>query len=100
MNIYFVDAGEVTFYGGEWEPPETTQVVGIVRAETRSKAQHLLWKGRLQGEGDLHEFDYKTRLVANEVGGPPGDISFEREAEGWWRLLAEREERRAKEGVR
>ena len=93
MNIYFVDAGEVTFYGGEWEPPETGRAVGMIRAETRSQAQYALWKSQLQKEGDLHEFDYKTRLVAKGVSGfAVEDISFKAEAEGWWRLLAEREE--------
>lgn len=91
MNIYFVDAGEVTFYGNEWEPPETGRVVGLVRAETRSQAQYLLWKSQLQREGDLEEFDYKTRLVAKDVAGEKGDVSYERESEGWWRLAAERE---------
>jgi hypothetical protein len=92
MNIYFVDAGDVAFYGGEWEPPETGRAVGMIRADSRSQAQYVFWRSQLQQEGSLHEFNYKTRLVAKDVSGfDSEDISFKAESEGWWRLLDERD---------
>lgn len=65
MNVYFVSAGEVTTFGpGEYDPPETSFLVELVAAPTRSAATYDMWRKYERDLGDLTECRWETKLIA------------------------------------
>jgi len=89
MNVYMVDAGVVEVcaedmgeLGAIYQPE---RVIDIVFAETRSQAQYLFWQAHLTREGDLHEFNYKTRLLKRDIDPAIEDIGL------FWAMVGKRE---------
>ena len=83
MNIYFISAGEVTDYGNsDIDPPETSFLVELVAAPTRSKATYQVWKMHERLLGDLREQRWQTKLVA-KTDRPAGIVGWD---DDLWKL--------------
>lgn len=68
VNVRIGDLGEL---GGVYADE---RVIDVVFAETRSGAQYAFWRRHLAHEGDLHEFNYRTRLLKRGAAEEDADI--------------------------
>ena len=80
MNVYFVNAGEVTTYDvidaeAGLAVPETGCLVELVAAPTRSAATYSMWKEYERDLGDLRDQRWETKLIAKGVDRERGILS-------------------------
>ncbi|KKN41474.1 hypothetical protein LCGC14_0722880 [marine sediment metagenome] len=77
MNVYFVNAGEVTTYdcidreAGLYVPEEGC-LVELVAAWTRKQAIYTMWKAHKHDLGDLTDQRWITMCIAKRVDRPRG----------------------------
>lgn len=76
LNVYFVNAGEVTTQASEWEPPETGCLVELVAAPTRRAATYAVWKKYEWDLGDLRDQRWETKLIAKGVDRERGILPY------------------------
>ncbi len=81
MNVYFVSAGKVTTYDviepGVIEVPETSFLVELVAAPSRSAATYEMWREHQRDIGDLTDQRWETRLIAKEADRERGILRYD-----------------------
>jgi hypothetical protein len=79
VNVYFVNAGEVTTYeriAADLHVPETGCLVELVAAPTRSAATYAMWKEHERDLGDLRDQRWETKLIAKGVDRERGILPY------------------------